>query len=94
MHETEFCMKTVFYPRGTCSTRFDIDLADGIINDVVITGGCNGNLQGISRLIKGRPAREIIPMLKGIRCGWKETSCPDQIAKALEQALEKEDKQK
>ena len=82
-------MKTVFRPRGVCSQRYEITLENGIIKDLYIEGGCHGNLQGIARLAKGREAAEIIGLLKGVRCGFKDTSCPDQIAKALEQALEK-----
>jgi len=83
-------MKTTFYPRGTCSTRYDIELEAGVIKSLTIEDGCDGNLQGIRKLITGRPAREVIPLLRGIRCGWKDTSCPDQIAIALEEALQKE----
>lgn len=72
---------------GTCSRQIDInyDAATGIINDVKFTGGCHGNTQGVSALVKGRKASEIIGILKGIRCGNKPTSCPDQLATALEQ---------
>ena len=73
--------------RGTCSTRIDFDIEDGIVRNVTYTGGCNGNLQGISRLAVGMPAKELADKLRGIRCGMKETSCPDQLAKALDRAL-------
>ena len=73
--------------KGTCSSAIDIELDNGIIKSVHFTGGCNGNLQGISRLVEGMPAKEAISRLKGIKCGFKPTSCPDQIAKALRTAL-------
>ena len=70
--------------KGTCSSAIDIELDNGIIKSVHFTGGCNGNLQGISRLVEGMPAKEAISRLKGIKCGFKPTSCPDQLATALE----------
>ena len=70
--------------KGTCSSAIDIELDNGIIKSVHYTGGCNGNLQGISRLVEGMPAKEAISRLKGIKCGFKPTSCPDQLAVALE----------
>ena len=62
----------------------DIEIKDGIIDSVSFTGGCNGNLQGISRLVEGMKPEDAIKKLKGIRCGYKSTSCPDQLARALE----------
>lgn len=70
--------------QGTCSSAIDIELKDGVIDSVVFTGGCNGNLKGISALVKGMTPEEAIGRLKGIRCGFKNTSCPDQLARALE----------
>ena len=70
---------------GTCSTMIDVDVADNIIQSVSFTGGCNGNLQGISSLVKGMNVDEAISKLKGIKCGFKNTSCPDQLAHALEE---------
>lgn len=78
-----------YYPRGTCSSVMDIELDGRTIKSVAITNGCNGNLQGISALVKGMDADEAIKKLKGIRCGGKATSCPDQLALALEEALKK-----
>ena len=74
--------------RGTCSrsVSFNID-EDHIVTDISFNGGCNGNLKGISALCEGRKAEDIIKRCKGIRCGFKSTSCPDQLAKALEDAL-------
>ncbi len=70
--------------QGTCSKEIDIQLKDGYIDSVQFTGG---NLQGVSALVKGMPPQEAISKLKGIRCGAKSTSCPDQLALALEQML-------
>lgn len=72
---------------GTCSTAIDIEISDGKIESVRFTGGCNGNLQGIAALVKGKTPEEVISALKGIRCGMKSTSCPDQLARALESML-------
>lgn len=68
---------------GTCSTDIDLVVEDGILKDVEFWGGCNGNLQGISRLVKGMRVEDIIKRLEGIRCGMKTTSCPDQLCQAL-----------
>lgn len=65
----------------------EIELEDDIIKDVVFTGGCNGNLSGISKLIKGMKAEDVVEKLEGTTCGFKDTSCPDQLSKALKQAL-------
>lgn len=73
--------------KGTCSQFIDFELEDGIVRNVVFTGGCNGNLKGIGALVEGMPAAEAIKRLTGITCGFKPTSCPDQLAKALEAAL-------
>lgn len=83
-------MTYTYQPRGVCSRKMTVELDDGIIRNVRIEGGCSGNLQGISRLVIGMPAREAIQRMKGIRCGGKPSSCPDQLALALEQALEKQ----
>lgn len=71
--------------RGTCSTCIDVTVEDGVVKNVSFTGGCNGNLQGISALVSGMPVEEVIRKLKGIRCGYKGTSCPDQLCCALEE---------
>lgn len=73
--------------QGTCSQEIDIKLKDGVIESVQFTGGCNGNLKGVSALVKGMKPEEAISRLKGIRCGMKPTSCPDQLAQALEKML-------
>ncbi len=73
--------------QGTCSQEIEIELKDGVIDYVQFTGGCNGNLKGVSALVKGMKPEEAISRLKGIRCGMKSTSCPDQLAKALESMI-------
>ncbi len=69
--------------QGTCSTKIDIVTEDNIIKDVVFTNGCNGNTQGVARLVKGMTVDEAISRLRGIQCGFRSTSCPDQLAIAL-----------
>lgn len=70
--------------QGVCSQLIDIEVKDGIIESVQFTGGCNGNTQGVAALVKGMKVEEAIRRLKGIRCGFRSTSCPDQLATALE----------
>jgi uncharacterized protein (TIGR03905 family) len=77
-------MHHTYSTKGTCSTQIDFDLDGDTVRNVKFTGGCNGNLQGISRLIDGAKAEDVIAKIKGIRCGFKKTSCPDQLATALE----------
>ncbi|HJA30350.1 MAG: TIGR03905 family protein [Clostridiales bacterium] len=74
--------------KGTCSTAIDIEMDGDVIRSVAFTGGCNGNLKGISSLVAGMKAEDAIAKLKGIRCGFKPTSCPDQLACALEEMLQ------
>lgn len=78
-------MKITYRPKGVCSQLMDIDVEDGKIESVNVTGGCSGNLQGISSLLKGMDVDDAISRMEGIRCGVKATSCPDQIAQALKQ---------
>ncbi len=80
-------MEYTYIPRGTCSRRMTVELEDGIIKKVDILGGCSGNLQGISSLITGMKAEDAIRKMRGISCGGKPTSCPDQLSIALEKAL-------
>lgn len=77
----------IYTPKGVCSRSIDIEVTDGIIESVKFTGGCHGNLQGISALVKGMKAEDAIAKLKGIKCGPKSTSCPDQLALALESMI-------
>lgn len=74
-----------YYTQGTCSTQIDLVTNGDIIENVAFYGGCNGNLQGISILVKGMKIDDAIKKLEGITCGFKSTSCPDQLAKALKQ---------
>lgn len=78
-------MDMVYYPKGVCSSRLDLTVENGILKSVQFTGGCSGNTQGVAALAVGRPVEEVIALLRGIRCGRKATSCPDQLARALEQ---------
>ena len=83
-------MTYTYKTQGTCSSQIDLELEDGIIQSVAFTGGCNGNLKGISSLVKGMSAKDAIEKLQGTTCGGKTTSCPDQLARALTEALAKE----
>lgn len=74
--------------RGVCSRSITFDLEDGVIRNVRFEGGCSGNTQGVAALVEGMTAEEAIRRLKGIRCGFKPTSCPDQLATALQKALD------
>lgn len=76
-------IEKIYRPEGVCSSQIRISVCDGIIDEVTFVGGCNGNAQGIGRLIKGMPIEEAIGRLEGICCGNKQTSCPDQLSKAL-----------
>ena len=77
-------MKYSYTPHGVCSREIIFDVEDGMIRSISFIGGCSGNTQGVSRLAEGRSVDEVIGLLKGIRCGMKPTSCPDQLARALE----------
>ena len=80
-----------FRPSGVCSQEMRVELDDqGIIRDLKVVGGCSGNLQGISALVRDMPAQEAIARLRGIRCGFKPTSCPDQLAQGLENILQQQ----
>ena len=70
---------------GTCSSAIDFEVEDGIVKEVKFIGGCNGNTQGVAALVKGMPVDEVVSRLEGIKCGFKSTSCPDQLAKALKE---------
>ena len=79
-------MTIQFRPKGVCSQAMTIEVEEGVIRSLRVDGGCSGNLQGISRLVEGMETEEAIRRLEGIRCGFKPTSCPDQLAQALKQA--------
>lgn len=83
-------MRYRYEPRGTCSRLIEFTVEDNVLKDVKYTGGCDGNLKGISRLVEGMKVEEVIERLNGLNCGMKRTSCPDQLAKALSAVLEKQ----
>jgi len=78
-----------FTPRGVCSKKIHFELEGGAVHRLGFQGGCPGNLEGLSRLAEGRPARALIELLTGLTCGNKETSCPAQLAQALDKALKR-----
>lgn len=82
-------MNFEYRPRGVCSNRISFTLEEGKVHNVVFVGGCDGNTKGVGSLVEGMEAEEVIRRLKGIRCGRKDTSCPDQLSRALEEALNK-----
>lgn len=79
-------MQYQYKTKGTCSQLITFDLEDGKVKNVKFLGGCNGNLKGIGALVEGMPVDEVISKVDGIRCGMKQTSCPDQLAQALKEA--------
>ncbi len=81
-------MKISYKTKGTCSSMIDIEVENDIIKDIHFTGGCNGNLKGICSLVTGMEVYDVISKLKGIKCGNRNTSCPDQLCQAL-QSIEK-----
>ena len=76
-----------YRPKGVCSQKIDLTIEDGVIQNIRFTGGCSGNTQGLAALCIGRRPEEVIPLIRGIRCGFKPTSCPDQLSLALEAAM-------
>lgn len=80
-------MIITYKPKGVCSRKFTIEVKDGVVQSMEAVGGCSGNLQGLSALLRGMKVEEAIKRMEGIRCGMKATSCPDQIAQALKTAL-------
>ena len=80
-------MKFTYKTKGVCSSSIELEIDDGIVKSVKFTGGCNGNLQGIGSLVEGMEVDDVIKKLSGIKCGFKGTSCPDQLATAIGQAL-------
>lgn len=81
-------MKYRYRTQGTCSQMIEFDVTDGVLSGVTFYGGCDGNLKGIAQLVEGVKVEDVISRLSGIRCGMKSTSCPDQLAKALQPVLE------
>ena len=86
-------MKVVYKTRGTCSNTIELEIEGEVISNVRFSGGCDGNLQGIAKLVAGMNAQDAAERLRGIRCGRKDTSCPDQLAQAIEACLEAENRQ-
>ena len=80
-------MAYTYKTKGTCSQYINFEINDGILTNVSFQGGCNGNLKGIGRLVEGMKVEEVIARMEGISCGSKATSCPDQLAQALKEAL-------
>ena len=78
-------MKYTYEPKGVCSRQINFEVENGIVTKLEVLGGCNGNLQGISKLVEGMKVEDVIKKLKGIDCKGRGTSCPDQIARALEE---------
>lgn len=78
-------MKYTYSTKGTCSGQITFEVNDGIVSNVKFYGGCNGNLKGIAALCEGQRAEDVIAKLEGITCGFKKTSCPDQLARALKE---------
>ncbi len=76
--------------KGTCSRMIVLDIEDGIVTECAFIGGCAGNTAGVASLVKGMKTDEVVAKLRGIRCGFKPTSCPDQLATAIEEALAEE----
>lgn len=80
-------MKYSYRTKGTCSQMIEFEIEDGVLRNVQFYGGCDGNTQGVSRLVEGMKVEEVLERLEGIRCGFKPTSCPDQLCKAIRQAM-------
>ena len=80
-------MTIQYAPKGVCSRAFQIEVEEGVIQSVQVVGGCDGNLKGLSSLLRGMRVEDAISRMEGIRCGMKPTSCPDQLAQALKTAL-------
>ncbi len=81
-------MEYSYTPRGVCSKGIRFEVEDGIVKNIRFIGGCAGNTQGVAALAEGMKAEEVVKRLSGIRCGFKSTSCPDQLAKAVKEATE------
>lgn len=79
-------MHYTYSPKGVCAMQIDFEINEGIVSDVKFTGGCNGNLKAISKLVDGMSAEKISEVLLGNTCGMKDTSCADQLAKAVTEA--------
>ncbi len=80
-------MTIEYTPRGVCSRKMIIEVEDGVVKNLKVIGGCDGNLKGISKLVEGMRAEDVIERREGIRCGFKNTSCPAQLAEALKKHI-------
>lgn len=78
-----------YTPQRTCASQIQFEIDNGIVKKVEFAGGCNGNLKGIAALVEGMPWEDVVKKLSGIQCGFKGTSCPDQLSKAIEEAMSK-----
>jgi uncharacterized protein (TIGR03905 family) len=78
----------IYKTKGVCAQSIEFEVEDGILTDIKFNGGCQGNTQGVARLAKGRPVDELINILSGVQCGFRGTSCPDQLATALKEYQE------
>lgn len=81
--------KIIINPKGVCSRTIEVDVEDGIIQEVRFYGGCSGNTQGVSALLKGMKVDEVISRLEGIKCGFRNTSCPNELAKGIKEYYKK-----
>lgn len=81
-------MQFTYKPKGVCSRKIHLEVEDGVVTGLRFEGGCDGNLQGVAKLAVGHRPEELVELLSGIRCGYKDTSCPDQLARAAAQLLE------
>ena len=81
-------MHYTYKTNGTCSSMIDFDIVDGKLHNITYTGGCNGNLKAIGSILEGADAKFAVERLSGIRCGFKDTSCGDQLARAIREAIE------
>ena len=80
-------MEYTYIPNGVCARKITFEINDGIVSKVRFSGGCAGNTQGVAALVEGMKAEDVVERLSGIRCGFKRTSCPDQMAEAIKEAL-------
>ena len=85
-------MKYTHIPRGTCSTKITFEIDGDILKNVEYEGGCHGNLQAVARLVEGMPVSQVKERLSGIKCGWKPTSCADQLVRGIDEALNRGEK--
>lgn len=81
-------MKYSYKTQGVCASKIEFEITDGVVDNILFIGGCSGNTQGVAKLANGRKVEEVISLIDGIRCGFKATSCPDQLAKALKEAMQ------